>query len=148
MDQENITFSENHGKSCTMTDLHLLGYNTSFSYENSCNYYDIDVDKISLLKKSDNEYFIRYNDVNKNKIVPLQLKIENYFFGKLDFHYYTAGVIVESNDKESFIKCRELWNKIIEIMDIDNLNDFVVIDDYGEFIVLDIEKNTSVIKDE
>ena len=33
-------------------------------------------------------------------------------------------------------------------MDIDNLNDFVVIDDYGEFIVLDIEKNTSVIKDE
>ena len=51
MDQENITFSENHGKSYTMTDLHLLGYNTSFSYENSCNYYDIDVDKILLLKK-------------------------------------------------------------------------------------------------
>ena len=33
-------------------------------------------------------------------------------------------------------------------MDIDNPNDFVVIDDYGEFIVLDIEKNTSAIKDE
>ena len=120
MDQENITFSEYHGKSYTMTDLHILGYNISFSYENSYNYYDIDVDKILLLKKSDNEYFIRYNDVNKNKIVPLQLKIENYFFGELDVNYYTADIIVEGNDKERFIKCRELWNKIIEIMDIDN----------------------------
>ena len=85
MDQENITFSEYHGKSYTMTDLHILGYNISFSYENSYNYYDIDVDKILLLKKSDNEYFIRYNDVNKNKIVPLQLKIENYFFWRTRF---------------------------------------------------------------
>ena len=32
-------------------------------------------------------------------------------------------------------------------MDIDNPNDFVIIDDYGEFIVLDIEKNTSTIRD-
>ena len=52
-----------------MTDLHILGYNTSFGYEDSYNYYDIDVDKILLFKKSD-EYFVRYNDVNKNKIVP------------------------------------------------------------------------------
>ena len=148
MDQENITFFKSQGKSYAMTDLHILGYNTSFGYEDYYNCYDIDVDKILLLKKSDNEYFIRYNDVNKNKIVPLQLKIENYFFGELDFNYYTADVIAEGNDKELFIKCRELWNKIIEIMDIDNPNDFVVIDDYGEFIVLDIEKNTSAIKDE
>ena len=55
-----------------MTDLHMLGYNTSFVYEDSHNYYDIDVDKILLLKKSDNEYFVRYNDVNKNKIIPSQ----------------------------------------------------------------------------
>ena len=33
-------------------------------------------------------------------------------------------------------------------MNIDNPNDFVIIDDYGnEFIVLDIEKNTSPIRD-
>ena len=32
-------------------------------------------------------------------------------------------------------------------MDLDNPNDFVIIDDYGEFIVLDIEKNTSTIRD-
>ena len=133
-----------------MTDLHILGYNTSFGYEDSYNYYDIDVNKILLLKKRDNEYFIRYNDVNKNEIVPLQLKIENYSFDELDFNSisYTADVIGESNDKEFFIKCREIWNKIIELMDIDNPNDFVIIDGYGdEFIVLDTEKNTSAIRD-
>ena len=85
--------------------------------------------------------------MNQNKIVPLQFKIENYYFDKLDFNYYTASVIVESNGKEVFIKCREIWNKISELLDIDP-NDFVIIYDYGdEFIVLDIGKNTSAIRD-
>ena len=43
------------------------------------NYYDIDIDKILLFKKSDNEYIIRYNDVNKMIIAPLQLKIKNSY---------------------------------------------------------------------
>ena len=34
-----------------MTDIHILYYNISFAYEDSYNYYDIDVDKILLLKK-------------------------------------------------------------------------------------------------
>ena len=77
----------------------------------------------------------------------MQLKIENYYFDKLDFNYCTASVIVESNDKELFIKCREIRNKIIELMDIDNPNDFVIIDDYGdEFIVLDIEKIQALLE--
>ena len=77
----------------------------------------------------------------------MQLKIENYYFDKLDFNYCTASVIVESNDKEFFIKCREIRNKIIELMDIDNPNDFVIIDDYGdEFVVLDIEKIQALLE--
>ena len=68
-----------------MTDLHILGYNISFGYEDSYNYHDIDVDKILLLKKSDDEYFVRYNDVNKNKIAPLQIKTNDYSFGELEF---------------------------------------------------------------
>ena len=44
-------------------------------YEDSYNYYYIDIDKILLFKKSDNEYIIRYNDVNRMTVVPLQLKI-------------------------------------------------------------------------
>ena len=46
---ENIMFFENDDKSYTVVD----------SYIDSYNYYDIDVDKILLFKKSDNEYITR-----------------------------------------------------------------------------------------
>ena len=138
-----------------MTDLHILGYNISFGYENSYNYHDIDVDKILLLKKSEDEYFVRYNDVNKNKIVPLQLKINNYSFGELEFFADdTAEVNIGSNNKIFFLKRREIWNKIIELMDIDNPSNFAeyYFDENGddaedEFVMLNIEKNTSAIRD-
>ena len=61
-----------------MVDPHINS-NTYFDYEDSYNYYDIDVDKILLIKNSYNKYFIRYNDVNKMMIVPLQLKIDNSY---------------------------------------------------------------------
>ena len=73
MPRENITFFENNDESYTMVDLYLEN-NRFFGHKGSYNYYDIDVDKILLFKKCDNEYIIRYNDVNKKKIVPLQLK--------------------------------------------------------------------------
>ena len=77
MARENIIFFENDDKSYTMVNLYL---NKRFlGHKNSYNYYDIDVDKILLFKKSDNEYIIRYNDVNKVMIVPLQLKINNSY---------------------------------------------------------------------
>ena len=80
MDQNNITSFENDDKSYTIIDLYL---NSRFlGYKDSYNYYDIDVDKILLFKKSDNEYiirFIRYSDVNKMMIVLLQLKRNNSF---------------------------------------------------------------------
>ena len=77
MDQNNITSFENDDKSYRIIDLYL---NSRFlGYKDSYNYYDIDVDKILLFKKSDNEYIIRYNDVNKMMIVPLQLKINNSY---------------------------------------------------------------------
>ena len=47
-----------------MTDLYL-NHNLTFGYEDSYNYYDIDVNKMLLLKKSNREYFVRYNDVSK-----------------------------------------------------------------------------------
>ena len=73
MDQENIMFMGNQDNSYTMVDLYQN--NRVLGYKDSYNYYDIDVDKILLFKKSNNEYIIRYNDVNKMTIVPLQLKI-------------------------------------------------------------------------
>ena len=84
MHQENFMLFKNQDESYTMVDLYL--YDRLFGYKDSYNYYDIDIDKILLFKKSDNEYIIRYNDVNKMRIVSLQLKIKN-FYGEL--HTFT-----------------------------------------------------------
>ena len=60
-----------------MVDLYVN--NRFVGYKDSYNYCDIGVDKILLFKKSDNEYIIRYNDINKMMIVLLQLKINNSY---------------------------------------------------------------------
>ena len=70
-------FFENDNKSYTVVDSYINS-NRYLKYVHSYNYYDIDVDKI-LLFKSDNEYIIRYNDVNKIMIVLLQFKINNCY---------------------------------------------------------------------
>ena len=59
-----------------MADLYLS--DRFLGYKDSYNYYNIDVDKI-LFKKSDNEYIVRYNNVNKMMTVPLELKINNSY---------------------------------------------------------------------
>ena len=82
MDQNNITSFENNDKSYTMIDLCLN--NKLLRYKDSYNYYDIDIDKILIFRKSKNEYIIRYNDLNK-MIVPLKLKINNSYNEKNAF---------------------------------------------------------------
>ena len=144
MAEENIMFFENDDKSYTMVDLYL---NDRFlGYKDSYNYYDIDVDKILLFKKSDNEYIIRYNDVNKMMIVPLQLKINNSYNEINTLANNNRVMFIYNDDKEFFRKCREIWNKIIELIGINNPIDFVKTDDYAdEFIMADAHKNTSFV---
>ena len=58
-------------------------------------------------------------------VVPLQLKIKN-FYGKI--HTYTNSnrvMPIHNDDKELFRKCREIWNKITELIGINNAKDFV-----------------------
>ena len=78
MDHGNIMFFKNQAESYNIVDLYLNN-NIFFRYKDSYNYYDINVDKILIFKKSYNEYIIRYYHVNKIKIVPLQLKMNNFF---------------------------------------------------------------------
>ena len=59
--------------------------------------------------------------------------------------WYCRNKDIGSNDENFFIKCREIRNKIIELMDIDNPCSFDENED--EFIMLNIEKNTSAIRD-
>ena len=131
-----------------MVDLYLFG-GKFFEYEDSYNYYDTDLDKILLYGKSDNEYVIRYNDVNKMIIAPLQLKINNFCGEIHKFKNNIALMSIQSNDKEFFRKIREIWNKIIELIGINNTKDFVkyTLDDADEFIMVDVHKNTSFVGD-
>ena len=106
----------------------------------------INVDKISLFQKSDNAYIIRYNDVNKMIIAPLQLKIKNFYNELNTFANNNRAMFIYNDDKEFFRKCREIWNKIIELIGINNPIDFVKTDDVdNEFITVDVYKNTSFV---
>ena len=130
-----------------------------FGYKGSYNHYDVDVKKIVLSKQSYNEYVIRYYDVNKLAIVPLQLKIILVFFlgegggggGGCKLHTFTNNdrvIPIHSNDKELFEKCREIWNKITKLIGINNAKDFVeTMNDVDEFIMVDVNKNTSSVED-
>ena len=135
----------NQDNSYTMVDLYQN--NRVLGYKDSYNYYDIDVDKILLFKKSDNEYIIRYNDVNKMMIVPLQLKINNSYNEINTLANNNRVMFIYNDDKEFFRKCREIWNKITELIGINNAKDFVKtnLDDGDEFIMVDVHKNTSFV---
>ena len=144
MDQENIMFIENADNLYTIVDLYQN--NKFFGYKDSCNYYDIDVKKILLIKNNNKEYFIRYYDVNKMKLVPLQLKIKNSYGEIRTYANNNEAMYIYSDDKELFRKCREIWNKIIELIGINNPEDFVettLDDDANEFITADLYKNKS-----
>ena len=138
-------FFENDDKSYTVVDLYINS-NRYLKYIDSYNYYDIDVDKILLFKKSDNEYITRYNDVNKMMIVPLQLKTNDSYNERKTFENNNPVMLIYNDDKEFFRKCREIWNTIIELIGINNPVDFVNADnDVDEFITTDVHKNTSFV---
>ena len=130
-----------------MVDLYVNN-NRFFGYKDSYNYYDIDVNKILLFKKSYGEYVIRYDDVYHTKIVPLQLKTSN-FYGEI--HTYASNyriMPIHIDDKELFIKCREIWNKITEIIGINNAEDFVETNEVkgDEYNEVNVDKNTNFAK--
>ena len=138
-------FFENDDKSYTVVELYINS-NIYLRYIDSYNYYYIDVDEILLFKKSDNEYIIRCNDVNKMMIVPLQLKTNDSYNERKTFENNNRVMLIYNDDKEFFRKCREIWNTIIELIGINNPVDFVNADnDVDEFITTDVHKNTSFV---
>ena len=58
-------------------------------------------------------------------------------------------MFIESDDKELFKKFREIWNKIIELIGINNTKYFVkntLDNDADQFIMVDVDKNTSFVE--
>ena len=144
MDQNNIMFMENMDNSYTMVDQYQN--NKFFGYKDPYSYYDIDVKKILLIKNSHNKYFIRYYDVNKMKFVPLQLKINNSYKEINKFENNNRVMLIYNDDKEFFRKCIEIWDKIIELIGINNHIYFLKADEDDElFIMADVHKNTSFV---
>ena len=91
---------------------------------------------------------IRYYDVDKMMIVPLQLKINNFYNEINTLENNNRVIFIYIDDKEFFRRCIEIWDKIIELIGINNPIDFVKVDDDELFIMADVHKNTSfVVKD-
>ena len=93
------------------------------------------------------KHFIRYYDGNKMMIVPLQLKINNFYNELNTLANNNRVMLIYNDDKEFFIKCREIWNKIIELIGISNPTDFVEADDDDDklFIMADVHENTKTL---
>ena len=79
-------------------------------------------------------------------IVSRQLKIKNFYNELNTFANNNRAMFIYNDDKEFFRKCREIWNKIIELIGINNPIDFVnTDDDVDELITGDVHKNTSFV---
>ena len=102
--------------------------------------------KYYYLEKYDNEYIIRYNDVNRMTIAPLQLKNNNFYNELNTFANNNRVMFIYNDDKEFFRKCIEIWDKIIELIGINNHIYFLKADDDDElFIMADVHENTSFV---
>ena len=135
MVQNNIMLFENDDKSYTIIDLYL---NSKFlGYKDSYNYYDIDVDYYLILL------------LNKMMIVPLQLKIDNSYNEINAFKKNNKVMHIYNDDKEFFRKCIEIWDKIIELIGINNHIYFLKSDEDDKlFIMANVHKNkTFVLED-
>ena len=88
----------------------------------------------------------RFRVLNKMIIIPPQLKTKNFYNELNTFSSNNRAMFIYNDDKEISRKCREIWNKIIELIGINKLIDFVnVDDDVGEFITADVHENTSFV---
>ena len=102
--------------------------------------------KYCYIKKI-NKYVIRYNDVNKMNVVPLQFKMNNCNDIIHEIKYSNTLILIKSNNKELFRKIREIWNKIIELIGTNNANDFVRNTEYGDkYITTNVHENTNFLE--
>ena len=70
----------------------------------------------------------------------------NFFYQVCDYNSGGKVIYIENSDKEFFEKIREICNKIIELININNALNFVQItlNDGSEFIEADVLENTII----
>ena len=79
-------------------------------------------------------------------IVPVQLKRNNFYNEINTLENNNRVMFIYNNDKGFFRKCIEIWNKIIELIGINNNIYFLKADEDNElFIMANVHKNTSFV---
>ena len=79
-------------------------------------------------------------------IVPLQLKINNSYNEINILANNNTVMFIYNDDKQFFRKCTEIWDKIIELIGINNPIYFLKADDCDKlFIIADVHENTSFV---
>ena len=79
-------------------------------------------------------------------ILPLQLKINNLYNEINTLENNNRVMFIYNNDKEFFRKCIKIWDKIIELIGINDHIHFLKVDDDDElFIMADLQKNKSFV---
>ena len=147
MAPKNTSFFEQDDESYLLI-VHYFRIDHWHNYEDAYNYYDIDVNNILPYKKSDNEYVIRHIDKYRSAIAPLQLKIKSFYYEIQDYNNDDNIIYIENSDERFFEKMRKIWNKIVELLNINNAEHFVkyTLDDNSEYVEADVHKNTSFVK--
>ena len=127
-------------------DTNIRSKNTIFDYEDAYYHYDLDVHRILLFKQSNNKYFIRYKHSNKMDILPLQLKIKNFYYEIQDYNKGDNIIYIENSDEGFFETMREIWNKTTELLNVNNAEDFIqyTLDDNSKYI--EAEKIQALLK--
>ena len=80
----------------------------------------------------------------------MQIKIKNFLDNIHKLKNNITLISIQSDNKQLFKKLREKWNRIIKIIGINNAKVFVkntIDDDADEFIMVDVQKNTSFVRD-
>ena len=100
------------------------------------------------IQKRDNKYFIRYYHSNKMDIVPLKLKIKIFYYEIQNYNNGDNTIYIENSDKGFFETMREIWNKIIKLININNAPNFIehTLDDNSEYTEADVLENMRFVK--
>ena len=98
-------------------------------------------------KKVTKKHFIRYRHSNQMDILPLQLKMKNFYY---EIHDHNKGgkiIYIENSDDGFFQIIREIWNRITKLIGIKNAPNFVQNNLYDEeYIRANLLRNANFVE--
>ena len=98
-------------------------------------------------KKVTKKHFIRYRHSNQMDILPLQLKMKNFYYEIHDHNKGCKIIYIENSDDGFFQIIREIWNRITKLIGIKNAPDFVQNNLYDEeYIRANLLRNANFVE--